>query len=150
MLILLAAWVLSSAAYLLLVGQLSADEIGLALACGLAAAFWFGKIASVARLRFRVEPAAAAAAMRAVAGLPVAVLKVAAALVRGSNGGVVRQTFVRGREGDPSAAARRAMALLAVSLAPDKFALRLPERRDQIELHTLVEPSAAADPRWPT
>ncbi|HEY3912050.1 MAG TPA: hypothetical protein VGM07_19495 [Stellaceae bacterium] len=150
MLILLAAWVLLSAIYLLLAGQLPGDEIGLALACGAAAACWFGKVASVAERRFRFEPAAAAVAVRAVAGLPRAVVKVAAALVRGAGGKVVRQPFLRGRTGDPADAARRAAALLAVSLAPDKFALRLPERRAELELHSLVEPSAATDPRWPT
>lgn len=150
MLIVLAAWALLSAAYLLLVGQLEADEIGLALACGLAAAIWFGEVASVGPLRFRFEPTAVAVAARAVAGLPRAVAEVVPALFRGFNGRVVRQAFARGREGDPADAARRAVVLLAVSLAPDKFALRLPERRDELELHSLVEPAAETDARWPT
>lgn len=149
MLLRLTAWAPLVAAYFVLVGQLSADEVGLALACGLGAAIWLGRITRVAELHFRLERAAAGATLRAIATLPRAVLKVAAALLRGSNGRVVRQRFVHGNNRDPADAARRAVSLLAVSLAPDKFALRLPGRRDELELHSLVESDPAGDARWP-
>lgn len=149
MLMLLGAWALLAAAYLLLVGQLTADEIGLALGCGLAATIWFTALGQVAWIRFRFEPAAARAAIRALAGLPLAVAETAAALVRGRAGVIVRQPFVRGRERDPADAARRAVSVLAISVAPDKFAVRLPERRDEIELHSLVEAPSETDARWP-
>jgi hypothetical protein len=150
MLIVLAAWAPLAALYLLLVGQLTADEIGLALVCGLAATIWLGKIASVVELRLRLEPAAVGALVRAIAGLPGAVVRAAVALARGSGGEVLRQQFAFGRVEDPRDAGRRAMALLTVSLAPDKFALRAIEQRQQIELHSLVGVSAETDPRWPT
>ena len=150
MLLFVGAWGLLSLGYLLLVGQLSADEIGLALACGLAAAGWSVAIRRVAVLGFRFEPAAAWVIITAVAKLPRTIAAVATALLHARNGTVVWELFIRGRDFDLADAARRAIAMLAVSLTPDKFALRLPAARDQIELHTLAPVPAETDPRWPT
>lgn len=149
MLMLIAVWPLASASYLLLVGQASADEIGLAIACGLGATLWFGALAGVARVRFRFEPEAAMAAARAFAGLPLGVARTAGALMRGRGGRVVGQPFVEGRERAPADAARRAVAVLAVSLAPDRFALRLPEGRGRLEMHSLAGAPEKSDARWP-
>lgn len=149
MLLLLGAWALLSLVYLLLVGQLSADEIGLALACGLGAAVWSAAIRKVSVLRFRFEPTAAAVMITALAKLPRAMADVAIALIRARSGTVIREPFVRGRDLDPADAARRAVVLLAVSLTPDKFALRIARGRDEIDLHSLVGPPAPADMRWP-
>ncbi len=149
MLLFVGAWGLLSLGYLLLVGQLSADEIGLALACGLAAAGWSVAIRRVAVLGFRFEPAAAWVIITAVAKLPRTIAAVATALLHARNGTVVWELFIRGRDLDLSDAARRAVVLLAVSLTPDKFALRLPHGRDEIELHSLVGSPAQSDLRWP-
>ena len=149
MLLFIGAWALLSLAYLLLVGQASADELGLTMACGLGAAVWSVAIRKVAVLRFRFEPTAAAVMITALAKLPRAVADVAAALVRVQPGLMVRESFVRGRDLDPADAARRAVVLLASSLTPDKFALRMPHGRDEIELHSLVGPPAKSDARWP-
>lgn len=148
-LMLIAVWPVLFAAYLLLVGRLSADEVGLAVACGLAATAWVGALAVAAKVRFRFEPAAAGTMARAFAGLPLGVAKTARALVRGHGGRVVRRPFVAGRERDPDDVARRAVVVLAVSLAPDRFAVRIPEGQDQIELHSLAGPPAESDARWP-
>ena len=63
MLLFIGAWALLSLAYLLLVGQASADELGLTIVCGLGAAIWSVAIRKVAVLRFRFEPTAAAVMM---------------------------------------------------------------------------------------
>jgi len=147
-------WGLSALAYLGMAGQVSVAEIGLAFACGLIAAFWAIALETVAEIHLRFETAAGAAAVRALANLPGAIAKATVALVSRRGGAVVRQQFIRGREQMPADAARRATALLAMSLAPDKFVLRIPLGRDEIELHTLVTNSAvanstSADLRWP-
>ncbi len=149
MLMLIAVWPLVSAAYLLFVGQASADEVGLAIACGLGATLWLGVVAGAAGVRFRFELEAAAAAVRALAGLPLGVARTAGALMRGYPGRVVGQRFVEGRERDPADAARRAVAVLAVSLAPDRFVLRILEGRDRLEVHGFTAAPAESDARWP-
>lgn len=144
----IAAWGCWWAASLLFAGTVSADEIALACVCGLAAALWSLRLRRAAEIRFRFEPAVFAVAGRAVASLPRAVAKVAACLLRRQGGTVVRQPFVHGRERFAPDSARRAVALLAVSLTPDRFALRLPEGCDEIEIHSLVAPESARDARW--
>lgn len=150
MLLFAAMWGVSALGYLGLVGQLSTAEAGLALACGVAAALWATALRTAGVLHFRFEAAAAVAATRALARLPRAVAQVAEALVRGQGGRVVRQRFVHGRDQTPADAGRRAVVLLTTSLAPDKFALRFPLGRDQLELHSLVPLLAETDPRWPS
>ena len=73
MLLFIGAWALLSLAYLLLVGQASADELGLTIVCGLGAAVWSVAIRKVAVLRFRFEPTAAAVMIAELAKLPRAV-----------------------------------------------------------------------------
>jgi hypothetical protein len=145
-----AVWAVSALGYLGLVGQLSAAEVGLALGCGLAAAIWAAALRTAGLLHFRFEAAAVGAALRALAHLPRAIAEVGAALLRGHGGSVVRQHFIHGRDQIPADVGRRAMVLLTISLAPDKFAVRVPPGRDRLELHSLVPIAAQADPRWPT
>lgn len=141
-----------SATYVLFVGQVSADEIGLAVLFAIVAAAWWTALAHVGEVRFRFEAAAGLAIARALAGVPTAVASVAARLlvgmVRQPRAQAVRQTFVHGSDRDPFDAARRAIALLAVSLAPDRFALRLLDGHDELLLHRLVETGGPSDARW--
>jgi len=154
----LVAWVVLAPLYLLFVGEISAHEAMLAALCGGVAAGWFTALRHVGSPRFRFQRAMLGAAGRAVGQLPGAAAAVAAAIVRGRCGYVAEQHFLHGRDTEPADASRRAAVLLAVSLAPDRFALRLPEHEDRLVLHTMQAPKAgkspktgkSPDPRWPT
>lgn len=147
--LLAAAWVFSAVIYIGFAGQISTEEVALAVGCGLAAAIWIAALRHVAALHFQFERPAFGALSRALISLPRAVARVAGALASGHRGEIVRHVFVRGRDLDPADAARRAVAVLAISLTPDRFVLRIEPARDEIDLHTLPPTSTAVDIRWP-
>lgn len=146
------AWIGAAAAYVLFAGQFGAEELATAVICGLVAGLWSAALRRVASVRLRFERGAIGAAGRALAGVPMAATKVAARLVRasivGAAGEVVTQPFFHGRRDDHRDAGRRAVAILARSLAPDSFVLRAPEQQDEIVIHTLVETAGGEDARW--
>lgn len=147
--LILIGWALAASSYLLFVGQVSADETALALLCGLAATVWCAALSLAAEERIVVPWAGVSALGRAVAKIPSAAIKVAGSIIRGGPGAIVGQPFLHGRDDDPAEAGRRAVALLAVSLAPDKFALRLPPGEDSLLVHTIVDLPPQKHARWP-
>lgn len=134
-----------AALYLVLVGQLAADEIGLAVGCALCGLAWSLALRRVAHVRFRFSAAALGMAGRAVAGLPRAIAEVAPALLSPRRGSVRRQLLAHGARGS-TGAGWRAAALLAVSLAPDRYALRWAPTGEAIEVHVLSMRSAPSHP----
>jgi hypothetical protein len=126
-----------AAIYLVLVGQSSADEIALAGACGCLALGWSIIIGHVARLRFRFSAGALGIAGHAVAGVPRAIIAVAPALLSRRSGSIRREPLVRGAKSSTDAG-WRAAALLAISLAPDRYALRWAKRGNAVEIHHLA------------
>jgi hypothetical protein len=151
MLTFLAGFVLLAGAYLVLAGRISADEVGFAIGCGAAAALWGAAVTHVGAARFRFERQAVAAIGRAIAGVPRAVATVVAALLRAGfrrpDERIVERHFLHGGRDDPGAATRRAAALLAVSLAPDRFALT--HHANDLRLHQVGNPAPAGDAIWP-
>ena len=151
MLIILIVWAFASIIYILFAGQFSGDELIAALACGLVASLWSASMRCAAERRFRFEGAAWGAALRALAGVPGAAGKVGGKLLQatisGASGELKRETFIHGHPGDPTDAGRRAVAVLARSLAPDSFVVRTPEGEDAMMVHALVN-APAGDPRW--
>ena len=148
---------LAAAVYELFAGQFSADELGAAGVCGLVAALWSASLRRAGPVRFRFEEGTFGAVARAVGGLPAATGGVALVLGRaiaGSGpaarepGHVVHKALVPGRRRDQADAGRRAIAVLAQSLAPDSFVVRTPEAREEIEVHQLVARSTRANARW--
>ena len=77
-----------AAIYLLLVGQLSGDEIGLALACGLLVLGWSLALDRVARCNFSFSLGALAIVGRAASNVPQAIIAVAPALLWRRRGSV--------------------------------------------------------------
>ena len=146
-------WAMLAVAYVLFAGQPSAEELAFAVGCGLVAAVWSASLRRAAPLKLRYERGAATALARAVAGLPSGTWRVGLKLVRAvataSGGASSTRSFVHGRADDPRDAGRRAVAVLALSLAPDKFVLRTPGGRDEIELHELAAAQPKGDARWP-
>jgi hypothetical protein len=137
MLTLVLRWPILAAIYLLLVGQASADEIALACACGALALGWSIALDHVARLRFRFSPAALKIVAQAVAGVPRAIIAVAPALLWRRSGSIRREPLARGGNTEVDAG-WRAAALLAISLAPDRYALRWAKRGNAVEVHHLA------------
>ena len=127
---------LLTAIYLVLAGQVSGDEIGLAFACGLIALGWSLTIRHAARLRFRFSPEMLTMTAGALADVPRAIIAVAPALLLPRRGSIRREPAARGGANGADAG-RRAITLLAISLAPDRFALRWAKRGDAVEIHHL-------------
>ena len=149
----LCAWVCLVAIYLLLAGQVSGDEIVAGAVCAAAAVIWWVGTHRASDHRFAFDAGSWAAVGRACRNLPWAVLSVGAvllrALVRPEAGEVAHWFFAHGRRTDPGDGGRRAIGVLAASLAPDSFVLRTPAERDEIVVHTLVPGEPPKDPRWP-
>jgi hypothetical protein len=122
--------------YLVLVGQLVPDEVGLAIACGLSCLAWSLALRRIAHSRFSCSAAALGIVGRAFLGVPRAIAEVAPALLCPRSGSVRREPFARGAA-NPRDAGRRAAALLAISLAPDHYALRWARRGNALEIHHL-------------
>lgn len=136
--------------------QAGADALIGALAAAVAAAGWTlvgrrDEVAYVVRpghlalLVWRLPPrvvAESATVLRALArhlaGRPV-------------HGRTRWQPFDPGKPDDPRDAARRALAIAAVSTAPNSVVVRLDERRSALLLHELVPRSGSepADREWP-
>ncbi len=126
---------LFAAIYLVLVGQLSPDEIGLAVALGVLVLGWSLALDRVTQIRFRFTLAALSFIGNALTKLPRAIVEVAPALLRRCRGTIADQPLAHG--GASSAEAGwRAAALLAVSLAPDCYALRW-AKHNALETHRL-------------
>ena len=125
-----------AAIYLLLVGQLSGDEIGLALACGLLVLGWSLALDRVARRNFSFSLGALAIVGRAASKVPRAIIAVAPALLWRRRGSVAQEALARGGKSGIDAG-WRAAALLAISLAPDRYALRWSKRGEAVEIHRL-------------
>lgn len=146
-------WIVLTGIYLVLAGQVSGTEAAMAVVGGGLGAAWTRAVRRASPRSYRFEIADGKALWLAVAHLPRATIGVAAAFAGASpSAGPGRgpsRRFVRGRRADPRAAGRRALAVLAASLAPDSFVLRVPERRDAMRLHALTDGAPEGDERWP-
>jgi len=146
-------WCLSGAVYLLFAGQVSADEVATAVVLATLATVWSVVIRRCSQVHFGHAPHLTAALLRAMRDLMPAAMRVGLILVRSagqraSPGRAVRAAFAPGRAGDPAARTRRAVALLAASLAPDRLVIATDA--NEAHLHVLGELSHAPDARWLT
>jgi len=145
------AFVLLTIGYLLLVGQFSGAEVGLALAGGVFAALWAVALNHVADVRFSFEWKAFAVFATAIAGVPRAAARVTWTLCRAGRhrprGSIIEQKFDHGRDRRAADATRRAAVLLAISLAPDRFALL--HEGDRLVIHRIGRAPQGGDERWP-
>ena len=74
-------------------------------------------------------------------------IRVALTGATGQRGAFVQQPFTPGGD-EPRAAARRAITIIGVSLAPRTFVIR-GERTDKLLLHSLPQKAASSDTAWP-
>lgn len=147
-----AAFVLLAISYWLLAGQFSGAEAGLAVVSGALAGLWAVALSRVAEIRFRFGWRAVVAFAAAVAGVPGAAARVTWVLLRagrrGPRGSISEQKFDHGSNRSAAeAATRRAVVLLAISLAPDRFALM--HEADRLCLHRLGAAPQGGDAQWP-
>ena len=146
-------WLGGTAAYLVLAGQVSVDEVVAGTVLGGLGVLWHAAVCRCSRHGFTFERHAGLEVLQAVGGLPGAILRVGTrlgmALVRDVNGHAVEQPFHRGRLDDRRDVARRATVVLATSLAPDSYVLRLPVDEETIVIHAIAHISPGTDPRWP-
>lgn len=150
-------WLAAAGSYVLLAGQFSPEELGAAVLCGLFAALWSASLNRAASIHFRFERGTLAAAIHAIAGLPAATVRVAAAFVRVLVtrkiaatwfAQTMREPFIHGHRLNSTDAGRRATAILARSLAPDSFIVRIPEGREEIDVHNLLGTPSGKSARW--
>lgn len=147
-------WLAGAVCYMVLAGQFSADEIAAAVILGGLGAGWHFAVMHDGARRFRFERPALRLAAASLIGLPGATFRVgarlAAALLRPVEGRRVEQVFHRGASDDPRDRGRRAAVVLATSLAPDSYVIRMPVNAETITFHALTGSSPGTDPRWPS
>ena len=153
MIALVCAWIGLFASYLVFAGQASTDELVAGAICAAAASLWWAVTRRASAHRFAFDQGCWAAAGRAWLKLPRATLSVAQVLLRALGrpqaGAVDRRFYAHGRRADPAECGRRAVGVLAASLAPDSFVLRTPADREEIVVHGLTRGEPTNDPRWP-
>lgn len=146
-------WLACFASYLILAGQFSLDELAAAALLGVVGAAWHRAILGTQARRFAFEPRAALVIGQALWGLPLATVNVGRQLVTGllrpAEGQRIARVFAHGRQNSPRDAGRRAVVVLATSLAPDAYVLRVPLDEDTIMTHALTDTAPGNDPRWP-
>lgn len=147
-------WALGALSYMILAGQFSGDEVVAAGLLGVVAVLWHRALMGAGAGRFAFDRQALAVLARAVGGLPSATVAVggrlAAALIGPVAGTRVAREFSNGRRDAPGEAGRRAVVVLAASLAPDAYVLRLPRDEDTILYHAITGREPSGDPRWPS
>jgi hypothetical protein len=148
------AWCLAFAGYLLFAGKSSAHELATAAVLASGAPFWTLLIRRCAPRHFALSSHHVSVWLHAIGSAGPATLRMLGVLARvallgGSPGRENIVRFLRGAEDDPHDCARRANAVLAASLAPDSFVVRVQPRHDCVLLHTMLPPRAR-DARWLT
>lgn len=147
-------WLGGAASYMVLAGQFSGDEVAAGVILGALGAAWHAAVMHDGARRFAFERPALRTVGTALLGFPGATLRVGArlvlALVRPVAGRRIEQPFHRGTVDDPRDRGRRAIVVLATSLAPDSYALNLPSAEETITFHAFTAAAPSRDPRWPS
>lgn len=141
-------WIVLAGAYLALVGSLSAVEGVAALVCGGLGAVWVRQLARCGDRDVRIRAGALLPVLPVLARLPVETWKVGARLTRAAlRGDVAGQDRAvppseaagcPSRDEDPYGAGACAVSVLAASLSPDSYVLRLEPERGRVLLHAIL------------
>lgn len=142
------SWVVLAALYLALAGSLSADEVTAAGLCGGLGAVWVHQLRRVGDHHLQIRPAALEPLLTALTRLPGETWRVGHRLLR-----AVARGDVTGEDrsvppaqashcpldgDDPRTAGARAVAVLATSLSPDTYVLRLERERGRVHVHAIL------------
>jgi hypothetical protein len=154
MIIGVAIWCLALALYLMFAGALSGDEFGTAIVLASLSALWATLIRRQSRLRFAAPRGLFTHLAQAIAGVPGAVLRTGAVLMRaikrGGSPGRAHETRFRYGSSGAKERARRAAAVFCASLAPDRFVVNVLRDHDAVLLHDLGARRGEPDDRWLT
>lgn len=147
-------WLLFSAIYLFLAGQIALDEGVLALIFGVVSVLFLRAINRLGTVCFKFDREAISTIGRALAKLPGATARVALIFIRAAikqySGTTTVQRFAIGRSHGPLSMGRRAVAELATSLSPDAFVLRVSECERSVLIHSLSTRNPTANSKWLT
>ncbi|TXN23224.1 Na+/H+ antiporter subunit E [Methylobacterium sp. WL9] len=141
-------WVVLAGVYLVLAGSLNVNEVGAAVLCGGLGAIWVWQIGRCGDHHLVIRASALKPLLTALARLPGETWRVGVhlmrAIVRGDVAGEDRaMTSARAAhcplDGEgPQVAGARAIAVLATSLSPDTYVLRLEPDRGWIRVHAIL------------
>lgn len=141
-------WILLAGTYLAFVGSLSLAEAGAALLCGGLGAVWTWQLARCGDRHLHVPVAGLGKLGSAFLKLPGETASVATRLLRAALRGDVsgEDRAVAPSDAahcplsgdDPETAYARAVSVLAASLAPDSYVLRLEPERGRVLVHTIL------------
>ncbi|WP_210245081.1 hypothetical protein [Methylobacterium haplocladii] len=148
------SWFVLTGVYLGLAGSLSAEEVGAAVICGGLGAIWVRQLGRCGDHHLMIRPAALKPLLTALARLPGETLRVGLrllrAVVRGDVAGEDRAVQPAQaahcplNEDGPQTAGTRAVAVLAASLSPDTYVLRLERARGRICVHAILPAEGSA------
>lgn len=147
-----AIWPLCFGLYVLFEGQVSLHECITGASLAALATLYAYFIARSARFRFEASAEAAFVTVRALAKLGSGLSRSFAPLLGltrlgASPGRGLTVPFKTGAIDDPAARTRRAIAVLAASLAPDRFVVRLEVLEGQVILHDITG-NRQSDSEW--
>lgn len=149
-----AVWCVLFGIYLVCAGTISANEIGAGLVLATLATTFMAFVQAGRERRLRIVPPLRVLG-RPLLGLVTDSVRVGGALLRavgrrpgGMLGEVVRQPFRQGGEA-PADAGRRGLVILSASVAPNGYALHIPEGEDVLVMHRLVSVPPSPDRDWP-
>lgn len=147
-------WFGVAASYMVLAGQFSFDEIVAGALLGCVGAAWHAAVRRAAARSFAFDRHAAVEIGRAFLGLPGATLRVgvrlAASVFSPVEGRRVEHVFQGGRQDAPEEAGRRAVVVLATSLVPDSYVLRVALHEGTVLFHAITDRVPSRDPKWPS
>lgn len=148
-------WAAAFAAYLLFAGTVSLHELITASVVASLAGLWSYAAREISSERFVASPTQIPPMLRTLAGLPAATARTGAILIGAAAAGnatgrALRARLDPGARDDPAERSRRALAVLAASLAPPRFVIELDRGRAEAILHAIERIDTAPDPEWLT
>ncbi len=130
------------ALYLVFAGQVGVTEVAAGVPASLLATLLAARVHRVGPRRLGADPRQAIRLLaRIPASLATDLVRVGVALARGRSGRLTRVRFREGGPGPPDPG-RRAMATIALSLAPNGIVVAIPSGEDAMVLHTLADAPA--------
>lgn len=148
-------WAAAFGAYLLFAGTVSLHELITACVVASLASLWGYALSHISGERFAPSLGQIPPMLRTLAGLPAATARTGAILIASAAAGssVGRAVGTRIEPGpryDPADRSRRALAVLAASLAPPRFVIAFERVRAEAILHTIERIETPPDPKWLT
>ena len=144
---LIAAWSALAALYVACTGTISVEEAVAAVLCGALGTVWVHRILCCGEASIALDAASGRSLLAAFAQLPRITARVGGRLLhaafRGGVSGEVRPETRGESAADPvgrgaQATGRRAVSVIATSLSPDSFVLRLDRECGRMVVHALL------------